>query len=394
MTRIDLNFGRLASPPLVAYRLLEVTESNKINRQALIDNLSIGPVFAARIMKLANSPTYREESFVTTLPQAIFRIGVNATATLALSFNAPQNNPEMTQSGHFPFRTYWEHSYAMAVSCKLISKLAKQSFHERAFLCGLLAHLGQPIIASSSPAKYDQLINQSSGSLPSADQEYSLFQYDYRMAGSQVLFEWGLPKPIYMPIKHFGNPAAAKELDDRELYALCVIMQIADQIAANFSKYNQETLTDRIQAVFKSRWKIDIDQTRQFTADLFQQTARVFPLFEQETIDSEESNRIYTRAQKQVAIIATRSNTDLHQHSIQHNELEKAYVDLKTETVGMHHQAKKIRHGFQLLTHSALASSVITGLTLIVIFLIVYIVKSTLGINLLDNLHLEDLLFK
>ena len=132
----------LPSLPEVAYYLQQKADTNAFSLSALAGLIEKDPALAARILKAAKSPFYRSIHPVETVRDAVLKMGLQTTKTLAFlqlkhsSFTARQ--PIIAMS----IDQIWSQSaHVAAISC-VIARRYKVAMPDRAMLAGLLHEIG------------------------------------------------------------------------------------------------------------------------------------------------------------------------------------------------------------------------------------------------------------
>lgn len=105
------------------------------------------PVLAAAVMRGANSAFYRGIHKVTTVGDAVARIGARQVANLVLLETQRKNFTSGTPELREMFRALWRHSVACAAGSEWLARRLR--FHEiadHAFVAGLLHDLGKLLL--------------------------------------------------------------------------------------------------------------------------------------------------------------------------------------------------------------------------------------------------------
>jgi two-component system cell cycle response regulator len=104
-------------------------------------------------LKLANSAAFNLGQDVTTLPHASMVLGLRSVKLMALSFALIDSLPRA--GSDFDFDAYWRRSSVFAAAARSVCEgRGHKSLGQEAFICGLLAQLGQLVLALSSPVEY------------------------------------------------------------------------------------------------------------------------------------------------------------------------------------------------------------------------------------------------
>jgi putative nucleotidyltransferase with HDIG domain len=175
---------QLELPPMpeVALRLRRMADDPDVGIPEIAKVVQTDPAVAGAIMHAANSPLFCSSKTVGTLKDAVVRLGLKTTRSLATSismrasFKADQ--PEIKARA----KELWEHSVNVSALSYVIARRAGKSFDpERALLAGLLHDIGTiPILSFICKA----------GLKPSAQELEHIIQKLHAMVGVLVLNYW------------------------------------------------------------------------------------------------------------------------------------------------------------------------------------------------------------
>jgi HD-like signal output (HDOD) protein len=138
--------GRVELPllPAAATEALAACRSDATTPQRLADCLHRDPAITGHVLRLANSSLYGGMGSITTLTQAIHRLGFNGVAEAVMMvavhgrfFRNPRFAGQLCR--------LWQHSALAAGWAREIARRTRDSV-EGAFLCGLLHDLGAPVL--------------------------------------------------------------------------------------------------------------------------------------------------------------------------------------------------------------------------------------------------------
>ena len=114
----------------------------------LIEQLIVkDPALASEVLKMANSSVYRGLTEVTSIRNAIVRLGANEVANIVTLVTHENNFRSRDPFMHKIMRKLWGHSLACAVGSQLIAqKSGLLELAQEAFLAGLLHDIGKLLI--------------------------------------------------------------------------------------------------------------------------------------------------------------------------------------------------------------------------------------------------------
>ena len=172
--------------PQVANQVLMLTNDPNADASKLSSLIHQDQALAAQILRIANSPACMPRSPIVSLQQAIAWLGMNLLAGLAFSVSV--------QSGVFNVKGYekevkdlWRHALATGLYGKEIARRIRHNV-ENAFLCGLLHHIGKPVVLHNA---LDMRKNQDA-KLPWTLIE-ALMREVHMTVGEKLAAAWQLP---------------------------------------------------------------------------------------------------------------------------------------------------------------------------------------------------------
>jgi two-component system cell cycle response regulator len=200
--------GRLPSPTGVALSILELSRDPDTNTEDMAEVLQGDPALAGQILKYANRADSGSRKEITSLNDALVRLGMSVTRQLCLGFSVLSN----ARSGPCPtfdYHRYWAHSLAMAVSAQAIGRRLRVVAADEAFTCGLLCCIGRLGLASVYPLQYSDLIQEWDRGTGHRLKvlERREFSTDHSLVSSVLFQDWGLPD-------YFGEAAELFEEDE------------------------------------------------------------------------------------------------------------------------------------------------------------------------------------
>ncbi|MDY6829769.1 MAG: HDOD domain-containing protein [Pseudomonadota bacterium] len=140
----DLKNDVLVLPTLpdVALRIRSIVDSDNASADLVAQAVVSDPAIAAKLLRAANSPLYRGQNNFTSVPQAIVRLGMQATKQMVTSFALRElfssDHPMLNER----LNTLWKHSIDVAATCFVLARLNRGFDPERALLTGLVHDVG------------------------------------------------------------------------------------------------------------------------------------------------------------------------------------------------------------------------------------------------------------
>jgi HD-like signal output (HDOD) protein len=192
--------------PLVATRLLEVLSQDNAHITGVGRIIAAEPVFASRVLQMANSPLFALQTQVKTISHAIVLLGLDRvkaiTVTRALGdFVGPVLNSKA-------LRACWENSLACALLSEKLARVCKMD-NDFAYVAGLLRDIGRLALLVKYPDSYINLLAVSSEQgFELIATERELFDIDHCQAGTWLMGKMPLPRELCEVVaKHHDPPS-------------------------------------------------------------------------------------------------------------------------------------------------------------------------------------------
>ncbi len=184
---------KVASLPSIFSKVEEALANPKSSNKLLADILSEDTALTARLLRLANSAFYNFPGKVDTITQAIIVIGTHQLRDVVLAscvVSAFKDIPDDIVN----MDSFWRHSVACGVTCRILATLRRDPNIEAAFLSGLLHDIGSLVLYKMKPEEMAALLSTCLASqqlLFTLEKEH--FGFDHALVGGLLLQEWELP---------------------------------------------------------------------------------------------------------------------------------------------------------------------------------------------------------
>lgn len=214
----------LPTLPAVACKVLSLTAEEAIDGQAITQAISTDVSLASRILKVVNSPLYGFRYPISTIDKAISLMGSNALRGLVLSFSLVGLKDSEKESG-FDYDRFWEKSLMTAVLSRFIAQHGHEIDPEEAFLAGLVANIGEMLIARLYPEgrREESHLCEIGGSGRSSDIDHGEF-------GAAAALFWNFPPALCQCIRCHQDPQRCK-VNDPQSSRLVEVVHLAELLA-------------------------------------------------------------------------------------------------------------------------------------------------------------------
>lgn len=190
-----------------------------IEKQILRD-----PALTSQLLKAANSPFYRGMQEVTTVRNAIVRLGLTEISNLVTLLTQRKSFVADDPFAAAYMQTLWLHSVACALGAKWIARECRlPSKMSEAFFAGLLHDIGKAfLLIAIADLKKTQQINDT---VPQSFLEEALDSL-HPALGAQLLKVWNLPE-VYCQVARLHH---ADNFEDQDI--LLPMVSLANKVLA------------------------------------------------------------------------------------------------------------------------------------------------------------------
>jgi len=176
-----------------------------------------------RLLNTANSILFRGDTKVTSVTQAVGRLGIIETRNVvhAISLHSAFS------SNLIDPRKFWRHSITAAFSAKHLAEYMNKRFKWQvdpaiAFLAGLLHEAGSVLMARFFMKEYEILREQSTSLDSFTDNEPKLLHMNHAVLGAALFKSWDLPHDVIMAVAGHHHPARIHEDHYQIAYVTCL----------------------------------------------------------------------------------------------------------------------------------------------------------------------------
>lgn len=193
LKKIIMDTKTLPTLPGVINKLNALSENDKASVQEMAKIVSSDQVLSARILRLANSPSYGFYR-VSTISNAMILLGVNVVKSLALS-SSIFAIMEKNSIG------LWEHSLGVGVAANLLARKLGLPECEEIATAALLHDIGKVIVSlKCSEAEMGILKLVRDRRMFTIEAEREIIDTDHSEIGGWLAKSWFLPDKLSEPI--------------------------------------------------------------------------------------------------------------------------------------------------------------------------------------------------
>ena len=202
--------GELPALPKAACHIMAVIEDPSTTATKLEHALAMDQALTAKVLRIANSPFYGAVREITTVSEAIVRLGFVAIRNWTLVTAA--RSVFLSPGAGLLYQKIWRQSVMSAMAGQLVAKAVGRSNPDTVFIGGLMQNIGQLVLARSHPELFQEILEDSSErGLPYHVVEHGRLGFDHGELGAQLIKEWNLSPELEGAVRwhhRFDHPGA------------------------------------------------------------------------------------------------------------------------------------------------------------------------------------------
>ena len=155
MDRLFDKIKQLPTIPKLLHELMQSFNDENARIDEIAAKIAMDQVISVKVLRMANSAALRRGNEVTSIEQAVIRLGFNRLRSVVVasgiigSFKAPPS---------FDKNKFWTETFQVATIARTLAQETKALDPETAFTCALIHNIGELLIQSTLPEEAE-LIN-------------------------------------------------------------------------------------------------------------------------------------------------------------------------------------------------------------------------------------------
>ncbi|CAH0535859.1 HDOD domain-containing protein [Vibrio marisflavi] len=216
----------------VLQELLDMVNQEEVDFSSLSEKISMDQVLSARLLRLANSAHFGASKSVSSVNEALIRVGTGPVRTLVVASvlsGVFDNVPTLDMN------EYWCDTFEVSV---IASKLADKTGLDgnEVFTIGVLHNIGELMIHTLVPEQAQQIVEKVNQGENVFDAQEETLDVSAPTLGARLAKNWNFPAEMVDAIAHFHQPREA-ELSPK----LAVILHFAHSIHNNWESMDTES---------------------------------------------------------------------------------------------------------------------------------------------------------
>lgn len=193
-------------PPAIS-RVQQMVADPNVNFKELADYIKYDQGLTADVLKMANSAYFGFTKEISSVKQAIVRLGLNRIFELTMSSAVAPIIKKEIKGYDLSKGDLWKHSIGVAISAEKIAEFLEIKVPRYTFTAGLLIDIGKVAISTFldfSPEPVMKLAYQKK--IPFNIAERRIFGISHEEAGAILMEKWNLPDELVDVVRWHHQP--------------------------------------------------------------------------------------------------------------------------------------------------------------------------------------------
>jgi HD-like signal output (HDOD) protein len=204
----------LAPLPSSVTRLAAIIAGDDWSADEIEEVITLDPALTANLLRLANSAAFGARRGITSVRQAVVRLGVGSVLSLAVGASVQSRVDRPVPEYGLSSGQLWRHAVMSALVAEQSRRLCRADLPQEAYTAALLHDIGKLIVARFLRPEVRDLLRHAreQGALSLVEAESEVLGVDHGEIGGLVAQHWALPDSIVQGIQHHHAPERGRSV--------------------------------------------------------------------------------------------------------------------------------------------------------------------------------------
>lgn len=203
MDRLFDKIKQLPSIPQLLHELMHSFGDENARIDDIAAKIAMDQVISVKVLRMANSAAFRRGNEVTSIEQAVIRLGFSRLRSLVVAsgimsgFKAPPS---------FDKTRFWTETFQVATIAKTLAQQCGTVDPDTAFTCALIHNIGELLIQTTLPEEAELVHMAIERGASRVDAQREMLGYDYAQLGAELARRWNLADTFVTAIAEQLDP--------------------------------------------------------------------------------------------------------------------------------------------------------------------------------------------
>lgn len=217
ITRID----KLPKIPKVVQELMDLVNNEQSDLNQIAEKISMDQVISARVLRLSNSAHFGRARTVSSIDEAVIRLGLGPIRTLVIASALMSAFPKVEG---LDLNNFWGTTFEVASLSKAISSHVKEDPNE-AFTAGMLHNIGDLLIYTVAPDEAQKIELHVEAGKTKQEAQQLILNTDTAQLGGELANNWKFADTLVQAIANQFAPVSGESFSK-----MAAILRLANKI--------------------------------------------------------------------------------------------------------------------------------------------------------------------
>lgn len=219
---------QLPSLPQVLVQILDAIHSDSADYQGMAEIIRHDTAVATRLIAVANSSYFGRVKRCESIERALLFLGTDAVRTIVITASIKQFFNHFNQRHNQFLKSFWRRSLISANFAQVLATLTSYNAPDEAYLCGLLADVGQLMLLTSDEDEYLSLLESCNGDLELLQAEKKQFASTHCQLSGELVDSWDISGFMADAVRFHHEPAPLMQ----DAHHLVKIINLASMLSS------------------------------------------------------------------------------------------------------------------------------------------------------------------
>jgi signal transduction histidine kinase/HD-like signal output (HDOD) protein len=236
----DLDYTRLPPAPHVLIKLIDLCHRTDVSFEELEAIIEKDTALCAKVITISNSAAYSQWNETRELKRILVVLGTKTIKSIAITSAVHQFFSQFSKEMGETLGSAWLDALICAHLARKLANLTGYPFPDEAHLAGLIHQMGQLILYTNDPARYQQMMASVSDQNALMFKEQERYGKNSADLAADIVAQWGVDSILSDAIRYQHKPAELL-LDTHPLVRLTSLSsQLCNRLNHNNRKFMAE----------------------------------------------------------------------------------------------------------------------------------------------------------
>jgi len=202
--------------PTASTEVIRLVRDPEVPNAKIAQAIEYDPSLTANVLRLANSAYFGFVQKISTVREAIFRLGTNKVFHMVVASTIGKMSQKALRGYDLPPGALWEHLIGTAIGTTRLAKTMTTPQPDHTFTAALMHDVGKIVLGTFVEVKAEDIISLAvDEKIPFEEAELRVLGIDHAEVGACLLEHWNLPAHLvevvrwhHRPGEYTGDPLA------------------------------------------------------------------------------------------------------------------------------------------------------------------------------------------